>query len=97
MLIVIGVVLLLAAYLLLWCIFRPPRPLRLGLLGRRVAEHGSGASVKRRLLGEHFKRDGKPKRGFATHAQALVEMERSNKAHAYRCKFCRQWHVAGRR
>jgi hypothetical protein len=53
--------------------------------------------VKRRLLGEHFKRDGKPKRGFATHAQALVEMERSNKAHAYRCKFCRQWHVAGRR
>lgn len=53
--------------------------------------------MKRRLLGEHFKRDGKPKRGFATHAQALVEMERSNKAHAYRCKFCRQWHVAGRK
>jgi hypothetical protein len=47
-----------------------------------------------RTLGEHFKRDGSPKRAY-TQAEAQAEAERSAKR-AYRCKFCRAWHVGGR-
>jgi hypothetical protein len=50
-----------------------------------------------RLLGEHFKRDGRPKRAFADQSAAQAEAIRSRKAHVYRCKFCGQWHVGGRR
>lgn len=49
-----------------------------------------------RLLGEHFKRDGLPKRRYLTQAEA---QKARGKAHdkVYRCKFCGGWHRATRR
>lgn len=49
------------------------------------------------MVPEHFKRNGRPKHPFHTQAEAREEAARSNKASAYRCKFCNCWHVGGQR
>lgn len=46
-----------------------------------------------RLVSEHFKRDGTPKRAYPGRASARAAVGRS-KEHVYRCKFCGAWHRA---
>lgn len=48
-----------------------------------------------RLVSEHFKRDGKPKRGYNTREAAEKERVRSKKKATYKCEFCQKWHVGG--
>lgn len=50
-----------------------------------------------RLIGEHFKRDGSPKRRFATREKAVAFVDLKNQAgkvRVYYCKFCDGWHIA---
>jgi hypothetical protein len=50
-----------------------------------------------RILGEHFNRFGKPKRGFPNEQAARRFKQKSNQTkhlHHYRCSFCGQWHLA---
>jgi len=48
---------------------------------------------ERRLLGEHFNRDGRPKRGFPDYLTAyMVGIEHGLKA--YECSVCGKWHLA---
>lgn len=53
------------------------------------------ATVKRRILGSHFKEDGTPKRGYTTEAKAKAEATRFGKTY-YRCDFCDRFHLASR-
>lgn len=48
-----------------------------------------------RILSEHFKRNGSPKRRFRTKAEA-VEFGRKHNQNPYKCSFCHFWHVGGR-
>jgi len=52
-------------------------------------------TVAKRILGGHFKEDGKPKRGYATEAKAKAEAARFGKTY-YRCDFCDRFHLATR-
>lgn len=49
-----------------------------------------------RVIGEHFKADGRPKKPFASKPEAR-EFALRVKQHAYYCHFCRRWHVAKNR
>ena len=50
-----------------------------------------------RLFGEHFTRDGKPKRRFQTRAEAEAHAERYGHRHRiYPCSFCQGFHFATR-
>jgi hypothetical protein len=53
------------------------------------------ATVGKRLVGEHFNRDGKPKRGYASERVAKREAARFGKAY-YRCEICQRFHLASR-
>lgn len=44
-----------------------------------------------RLIPEHFKDDGRPKRSFETRAEAERYLDKG--ANIYRCTFCRKFHV----
>lgn len=46
-----------------------------------------------RIIGEHFRRDGRPKRAFASKPEAWAWAIK-RKQHAYYCRFCQHWHVA---
>lgn len=49
-----------------------------------------------RILGEHFKADGKPKRGFLSLAQAkrFVRDHNITNVTPYECTFCNKYHLA---
>ena len=52
----------------------------------------------KRLPDSHFTKEGHPKVGYATKAEAMVEVRRLKSAegarmNAYRCGGCHQWHV----
>ena len=49
--------------------------------------------MTRRLLGEHFNRDGQPKRGFDTYLSAYMTGLEYDMT-AYECSFCGKWHLA---
>jgi hypothetical protein len=58
-------------------------------MGRR-SSHQSG---RQRSIPEHFKRDGKPKRGMLEdEAKVFAHVHGMN---AYPCTFCGKWHVGG--
>jgi hypothetical protein len=46
-----------------------------------------------RLVGEHFNRDGKPKRANASERLAKKEAARFGKTY-YRCEVCQKFHLA---
>lgn len=53
---------------------------------------------QRRKPNSHYRSDGRPKRGYATKKEAMVQARvLANKdgapMDAYRCRECRQWHV----
>ena len=48
--------------------------------------------MSRRLLGEHFRADGKPKKAYANRCAALYLAPLN--ATAYRCSWCGHWHRA---
>jgi hypothetical protein len=52
-----------------------------------------------RLLGEHFRDDGRPKTRFKSERAALDSIERYGHRDkvAYHCNFCGGWHLATRR
>jgi hypothetical protein len=53
---------------------------------------------RQRIVGEHFTADGKPKRRFDSHAEAMHYAERYGyNVTAYRCTLCDGWHLATRR
>ena len=47
----------------------------------------------RRIVGEHFNRDGKPKRGYEHERVAKQEAARFGKTY-YRCEVCNKFHLA---
>jgi hypothetical protein len=50
-----------------------------------------------RLIGEHFRSDGRPKRGFPNRAAAERFLERTGgrgRFGIYCCSFCSRWHLA---
>lgn len=49
--------------------------------------------TERRILGEHFRRDGMPKRGYESHVIAAAEAREFGLV-AYHCSFCDKWHLA---
>jgi len=53
----------------------------------------------KRLVGEHFRADGKPKQRFKTRAAAIKHAERYGYSHLciYECEFCGGFHFATRR
>jgi hypothetical protein len=57
------------------------------------------ATQPRRLIGEHFRVDGTPKRRFATRALAIEYAERQGFDHLriYGCGFCDGFHYATRK
>jgi hypothetical protein len=52
-----------------------------------------------RLLGEHFRDDGRPKTRFKSERKALDSIVRHGHRDkiAYHCTFCDGWHLATRR
>lgn len=48
--------------------------------------------MRRRLVSEHFKLDGRPKRPFGSQHEAR-EFGRPMHQHPYRCTFCGAWHL----
>jgi hypothetical protein len=49
--------------------------------------------MERRIVGSHFNKDGKPKRGYTSEAKAKAEAARFGKTY-YRCDFCDRFHLA---
>jgi hypothetical protein len=49
--------------------------------------------VSRRLVGEHFNAQGKPKRGYSSERLAKQEAARFGKSY-YRCGVCNNFHLA---
>jgi hypothetical protein len=47
----------------------------------------------RRIIGEHFKRNGLPKRDWGSQDRAKRAADRHH-ARAYQCSFCGGWHLA---
>ena len=47
----------------------------------------------KRIVGEHFNRDGKPKRGYEHERVAKQEAARFGKTY-YRCDVCNKFHLA---
>lgn len=47
----------------------------------------------RRIVGSHFRKDGKPKTGYRSEAVARAEAARLGMAY-YRCDFCDRFHLA---
>lgn len=48
------------------------------------------------LLRSHFRKDGKPKRYFATRKQAVAFRDKRNEPKSvYRCDFCDGYHLGG--
>lgn len=60
---------------------------------------GSEARVTR-LIAEHFKTDGKPKRGYPSRAAAIKAAkhleQRGQVIDTYQCTFCKLWHIGHR-
>jgi hypothetical protein len=48
-----------------------------------------------RIVGSHFRKDGKPKTGYASEAVAKAEAARLGMAY-YRCDFCDKFHLASK-
>lgn len=51
------------------------------------------AKRRKRLLSEHFREDGKPKRALGLN-EARDEAHKTSK-HFYLCSFCMQYHLGG--
>ena len=49
--------------------------------------------ASRRIVGSHFNKDGKPKRGYAKESMAKAEAARFGMTY-YRCDFCDRFHLA---
>jgi hypothetical protein len=47
----------------------------------------------RRIVGSHFRKDGKPKTAYKSEAVARAEAARLGMAY-YRCDFCDRFHLA---
>jgi hypothetical protein len=47
----------------------------------------------RRIVGSHFNKDGRPKRGYTSEAVARAEAARLGMTY-YRCDFCDRFHLA---
>jgi hypothetical protein len=54
-----------------------------------------GKPTRKRLVSEHFKRDGEAKVPFDYKADADEAAERYNQQ-AYECAFCGKWHVGNK-
>jgi len=54
-----------------------------------------GPMVSRRIVGSHFNKEGKPKRGYVKEQVARAEAARLGKTY-YRCDFCDRFHLASR-
>jgi hypothetical protein len=49
----------------------------------------------RRIVGSHFNKDGKPKRGYVKESVAKQEAARFGLAY-YRCDFCDRFHLTSK-
>jgi hypothetical protein len=51
--------------------------------------------AQRRIVGSHFNRDGKPKRGYVRESVARQEAARLGMTY-YRCDFCDRFHLTSK-
>jgi hypothetical protein len=51
--------------------------------------------MERRIVGSHFNKDGKPKRGYAKESVARQEAARLGMTY-YRCDFCDRFHLTSK-
>jgi hypothetical protein len=51
--------------------------------------------ASRRIVGSHFNKDGKPKRGYAKESVAKAEAARFGMSY-YRCDFCDRFHLSSK-
>jgi hypothetical protein len=49
--------------------------------------------MERRIVGSHFNKDGRPKRGYTSEQVAKAEAARFGMTY-YRCDFCDRFHLA---
>jgi hypothetical protein len=49
--------------------------------------------VERRIVGSHFRKDGKPKTAYTSEAVARAEAARLGMSY-YRCDFCNRFHLS---
>jgi hypothetical protein len=49
--------------------------------------------VERRIVGSHFRKDGKPKTAYTSEAVARAEAARLGMNY-YRCDFCNRFHLS---
>lgn len=48
----------------------------------------------KRIIGEHFKHNGKPKRRFTKDGALKFARANAGQFHVYECSFCGGWHLA---
>ena len=53
------------------------------------------ATMADRIVGSHFRKDGKPKTGYKSEAVAKAEAARLGMSY-YRCDFCDRFHLASK-
>ena len=52
--------------------------------------------MERRIVGSHFRKDGKPKTAYTSEAVARAEAARLGMSY-YRCDFCNRFHLSSGR
>ena len=67
----------------------------LPLAGRLRAATTLGGMAERRIVGSHFNRQGKPKRGYAKEEVAKAEAARFGMSY-YRCDVCDRFHLTSK-
>jgi hypothetical protein len=72
------------------------RGLRRALRARRSHPQDASGLGRTRLIGEHFKVNGEPKRPFETRrsAETWIAAHPNQKIRAYKCSFCSKYHLA---
>jgi hypothetical protein len=60
-----------------------------------VAPQYARGMAERRIVGSHFNKDGKPKRGYLREEVARAEAARLRMTY-YRCDFCERFHLTSK-
>jgi hypothetical protein len=51
--------------------------------------------MERRIVGSHFRKDGRPKTGYSSESVARAEAARLGMSY-YRCDFCNRFHLTSK-
>jgi len=62
---------------------------------RDASGHYARDMAEKRIVGSHFREDGKPKTGYKSEAVARAEAARLGMSY-YRCDFCDRFHLTSK-